>query len=116
MPSSPSSLNLAYLVVEVARPAAWERFCAEMLGLPAPARDAAGRLAGQVAARAQRLVAEPGRRDDLAALGFACPDDVALDALIARLNAAGHSAEAADDALRRARRVHRLYRTSDPDG
>jgi 2,3-dihydroxybiphenyl 1,2-dioxygenase len=117
MSSSPSpAFNLGYLVLEVARPDAWKRFCADVLGLPTPARDAAGRLAWQIDDRAQRLVAEPGPRDDLAAMGFCCGDDDVLDALLARLAAAGHTVTTADEALRRARRVRRLHCTVDPDG
>ena len=116
MPVTAPSLNLAYLVVEVAKPAAWERFCDRMLGLPPPTRDPGGRLGWQLDDRAQRLIAEPGPRDDLAALGLACPDEAALDGVLERLAAAGHPAAPADEALRAARRVERLHRLVDPDG
>lgn len=116
MPSAPAPLHLAYLVVEAARPAAWQRFCERMLGLPAPLRHAGGALGWQIDDRAQRLVIEPGPRDDLAAIGLACPDEPALDALLARLAAGGILAPAAPRARCRRRRVDRLHEVLDPDG
>ncbi len=108
--------HFAYLVVESTRTEAWERFCDRMLGLPAPLRHDGGAVGWQIDDRAQRLVLEPGPRDDLAAIGLALPDGTALDALIAKLRASGIRTDAAPDALCRARQVERLHRVVDPDG
>ncbi len=110
------SLVLAYLVFEVSSPPRWERFCWEVLGLPAPLANSDGSVGWQVDARAQRLIVRPGPADDVVALGFDCADDTALDALLVRLAAAGHRVEAGDAALRAARRVRRLHVVRDPDG
>jgi 2,3-dihydroxybiphenyl 1,2-dioxygenase len=110
------TLALAYLVFDVSNVPAWMRFCAEVLGLPAPSANVDGSLGWQVDAQCQRLVVQPGRRDDLAALGFECPSDAALDALLARLAERGHAVARADDALRAARHVRRLHVLRDPDG
>lgn len=109
-------LNLAYLAVESARPAAWRAFCDQVLGLPPPQAHADGSLGWQVDDRAQRLVVQPGRGEDLAALGFECADDDALDALAARLARHGHAVEPASEAQQAARRVRRLLLAHDPDG
>lgn len=115
-PETSAPLQLAYLVIEAARPAAWERFCERMLGLPPPLSHAGGALGWQIDDRAQRLVVEPGPRDDLAAIGLACADDAALDALTARLAAAGLAVIAAPAELCRLRRVERMHQVLDPDG
>jgi 2,3-dihydroxybiphenyl 1,2-dioxygenase len=112
----PPPLALAYLVFDVASLPDWRRFCGDVLGLPAPLPNADGSLGWQLDAQCQRLIVQPGRRDDLAALGFECADDAALDALLARLGAAGHAVVEAAGALRVARRVRRLYTLRDPDG
>lgn len=110
------SLVLAYLVFEVSSPPRWERFCREVLGLPAPLANIDGSAGWQVDARAQRLIVRPGPADDLVALGFDCADDAALDALLVRLAATGHRVEVGNAALRAARRVRRLHVLRDPDG
>ncbi|MET0542150.1 MAG: VOC family protein [Variovorax sp.] len=110
------SLSLAYLVFEASGLADWRRFCDRVLGLPQPSVNTDGSLGFQVDARCQRLVVQAGPRDDVVALGFDCGDDAALDALLARLAGLGHTATAAGEALRAARRVRRLHVLLDPDG
>ena len=108
-------LALGYLVFEVSRMPAWRRFCGEMLGLPPPLRHPDGSFGWRLDELSQRLLLQPGPRDDLAAIGLA-GDDATLDRLTARLAAAGHPAVPADDALRLQRRVARLLSVRDPDG
>lgn len=111
-----TDLRLGYLVVGARKPADWAAFCDRMLGLPAPCRNADGSLGWQVDAAAQRLIVADDQRDDLLAVGLECSNDAVLDALLARLAAAGHAAPAADAAACRARRVQRLHCVQDPAG
>ena len=114
MPASP--LALGYLVFEVSRLPAWQRFCGDVLGLPAPVANADDSLGWQIDSACQRLIARPGPADDIAAIGFECADDAALDAVLAHLQRAGFPAAPADAALRQARRVRRLHTLRDPEG
>ncbi|TWD85776.1 biphenyl-2,3-diol 1,2-dioxygenase [Variovorax beijingensis] len=109
-------LNLAYLVVESSKPVAWRAFCDQVLGLPPPRMHPDGSLGWQVDERSQRLLVQAGHREDLAALGFECTGDAALDTLVARLARAGHAVEAATEALCATRCVRRLMTVRDPDG
>lgn len=111
-----SSIRLGYLVFDVRRPARWAQFCAGALGLDEPVVNDDGSLGYQVDDALQRLIVSPGRADDLGAIGLECDDDDALDALLRRLRGAGVEVDTGDEALRRARRVQRLFVTSDPDG
>jgi 2,3-dihydroxybiphenyl 1,2-dioxygenase len=109
-------LALAYLVFEVSSPRAWQSFCGDVLGLPAPSSNVDGSLGWPLDDAAQRIVVRSGPRDDVAALGFECADDGALDALLERLQRGGEAVAEADEALRRARRMRRLHVLDDPDG
>ena len=111
-----SDLRLGYLAFEVRRPARWAAFCKHMLGLPAPVTNEDGSLGWQLDEACQRLIVHEGPADDLGAIGLQCADDAVLDRLLHRLRRAGVHTSAADDALRRARRVRRLHRCADPAG
>ncbi len=109
-------LRLGHLVFSVRRPERWQRFCTDMLGLPAPVANLDGSLGFQVDDAAQRLIVTEGRADDLQVLGLECADDFALDAVLLRVRAAGVPVVPSDAALREARRVRRLVRLLDPAG
>jgi 2,3-dihydroxybiphenyl 1,2-dioxygenase len=111
-----AGLALGYLVFDVRRPNRWQTFCRDMLGLPGPVANADGSTGWRIDDRVQRLIVRPGKADDLAALGLACDDDAGLDALTARLAAAGLAVEAGDAATLASRRVARLRRVLDPMG
>src|SRR5581483_3589127 len=108
--------QLGYLGFEVKDLAAWERFAVEVLGIELVDRAANGALAFRHDAHAQRIVVEPGDADDLAYIGWQADDAAALDAIAARLRAAGVAVTAgtADEAARR--KVERLFKFSDPAG
>jgi len=112
----PPDLRLGYLVFEARRPARWASFCQHMLGLPAPVDNADGSRGWRLDEAAQRLIVQEGPADDLAALGLECADEAVLERLLARLRQGGVAVEAADAALRGARRVQRLHRCTDPAG
>ena len=111
----PNSLRLAYLVFEARKPARWERFMKDMLGLPAPTVHADGSTGWRVDGAIQRLVVTPGPRDDLAAVGLECADEHELRQLVQRLQAAGHRAEQGDAALCSQRKVQHLWHVNDPE-
>ncbi len=111
-----AAIKLGYLVFEVRKLNRWAQFCEGMLGLPAPLANTDGSLGFQLDEVAQRLVVRPGDADDLAALGLECASDAVLDALLQRLERAGHAVEGDLAALARARRVQRLCRVIDPAG
>lgn len=111
-----SHIRLGYLVFSVRKPQRWDAFCQTMLGLPSPALNDDGSKGYRIDQASQRLIVTEGKADDLAALGLECSGDAALDQLLLRLSRAGIDAQQADESLRRARRVSRLYRTFDPEG
>lgn len=111
-----AAIKLGYLVFDVRRPGKWAQFCEGMLGLPAPLTNADGSLGYQLDEAAHRLLIRSGAADDLGALGLECASEAVLDALVVRLEHAGHAVEGALPALAQARRVRRLVRVFDPDG
>jgi 2,3-dihydroxybiphenyl 1,2-dioxygenase len=113
---SSSPLHLAYLVVEARRPERWSAWCDTMLGAPPPSQLADGSQGWRIDQAAHRLIVQPGPADDLAAMGWACHDDAALDALVARLRSRGVPVTDATPAERAARRVKRLHHLRDPEG
>lgn len=107
--------QLGYLGLEVSDLGAWERFAGDALGLGVVARsDSMLELA--LDDYAHRFLLVPGASDDVAFVGWEAPHASALDAVVARLRAAGHEVVEAPPADAAARKVARLFRTRDPDG
>lgn len=109
-------IELAYIGIEVADPAALSEFFGEVIGL-APGEPASdGTLTWRNDDFAHRVVVRPGPANDAAFIGFEAKDEAAFDATAGRLRAAGFGlSEGTDDELK-ARRVDRLLRTSSPWG
>jgi 2,3-dihydroxybiphenyl 1,2-dioxygenase len=103
--------QLGFLAFEVSSLADWERFAGEVLGLGVTRVD--GGLELRLDRHARRFFVTEGPADDLAAIGWECADDAALDAAVARLRAAGHDVVAGDAG---ARKVARLFALRDPSG
>jgi 3,4-dihydroxy-9,10-secoandrosta-1,3,5(10)-triene-9,17-dione 4,5-dioxygenase len=103
---------LGYVVVETARPAEWDRFLTEFVGAMRVA-DGDGAALYRVDDRVFRLRIEPGEREWFVAAGYEVESRAALDALAARVAAAGRPVEWIDAAGRGAEAV---FRTSDPGG
>jgi 2,3-dihydroxybiphenyl 1,2-dioxygenase len=117
LPAPPrATLRLAYLVIEARSPARWAGFCEGMLGLPGAVHNLDDSQGWRIDAAAQRLIVRQGPADDLAALGFECPDEATLDALLARLRGRGLEVVDGHAQLRAARRVCRLHQLRDPAG
>ena len=111
-----TSLNLGYLVFAVRKPQQWDNFCRDILGLPAGPANSDGSNGYRLDEACQRLIVEPGRADDLAALGFDCGDDAGLDTRLGHLRAAGVDAAPASAAQCQARHVRRMHALQDPAG
>ena len=107
--------QLAYLGLEVSDLPKWERFAVDLLGLAPAARGGDGSLALRMDEREQRVVLHPGPADDLAYLGFECANDAELEALGARLVAAGFAVGEGKPEKAAARRVTRLLELSRSD-
>lgn len=109
-------IELAYIGIEVADPAALSELFGEVIGL-APGEPASdGTLTWRNDDFAHRVLVRPGPANDAAFIGFEAKDEAAFDATARRLRAAGFAlSEGTDDELK-ARRVDRLLRTSSPWG
>ena len=109
-------LQLAYLGIQVPDPSALTAFFSEVVGLVPGAPGPAGTVTWRNDDKAHRVIVEPGPANDGVFVGFDAGDGGALDALVARLDAAGfHAAEGSGDE-RSARRVTRLVRAMAPWG
>ncbi|MFJ6015331.1 VOC family protein [Streptomyces sp. NPDC092952] len=107
--------ELAYVVYEVGDLTDWERFGVELLGMQLGERgeDWFGLRLDE---KAHRWIVTRGPADDLAASGYEVEDGGELDALVERLRAAGVRVDEGDAALAAARRVDRIFTTTDPMG
>ncbi|MFF8696507.1 VOC family protein [Streptomyces sp. NPDC015144] len=107
--------ELAYVVYEVSDLTDWERFGVELLGMQLGERgeDWFGLRLDE---KAHRWIVTRGPADDLAASGYEVEDGGELDALVERLRAAGLRVDEGDPALAAARRVDRIFTTTDPMG
>jgi 2,3-dihydroxybiphenyl 1,2-dioxygenase len=105
---------LGYIGIRATQPAEWDDYAPRLLGMQRV--DAAGgtRLF-RMDDRAQRLIVTPEADDGLAFLGWEVPDAAALDALAARVEAAGTPVTRAT-ALAPARHVTDLIVFHDPQG
>ena len=109
-------MELGYLRVEVADPAALGTFLTEIIGLAAGAPTTDGEPTWTDDAAAQRIVVGSGPRNDLTALGFEIAGEDAWDAVLARLDAAGHPASYGGAELAAARRAERVAVVDAPWG
>lgn len=116
MSARPSSLELAYLAVEVEDPVAFGGFLTDVVGL-IPGNDTErGEHTFRNDERAQRIVVDSGPANDATAIGFETSNRAAFDATVERLAAAGHAVEVTDEATAQNRRVDALARTTAPWG
>lgn len=109
-------LQLAYLGVEVADPAALHPFFGEVIGLVPGEADPSGAATWRDDGKAHRLIVRAGPADDAVFFGVEADDDATFDAVCGRLDAAGHEVAEGSDEERAARRVDRLVRAATPWG
>ena len=106
---------LGYIGVRAKQPAEWDGYATKLLGMQRV--DAAGGTqVFRMDDRAQRLIVTPERDDGLAFMGWEVADAAALDALAARLDAAGVAVERGSAALAAERHVKALIVFRDPGG
>ncbi len=109
--------QLGYLGVEVQDLEAWRRFATDTLGLEVlPEKGADGSLLLRMDERHHRFFVSPGERDDVSLLGFEAASQPALDALAARLEAAGTAVHWGEPGDCDARKVVNLFQFEDPNG
>lgn len=107
--------SLAYVVLETVDLDGWASFLERTAGLARSSFSPDDGLYFRIDDRAWRFHVRPGESERFVAAGLECSCDANLDAIVARLRAAGAPAEE-DPALARSRGVNRLVRTADPCG
>ncbi|MFE9107818.1 VOC family protein [Actinomadura geliboluensis] len=107
--------ELAYVVYEASSLDDWEHFAVELLGMQL-ADKTADAVAFRTDEKVHRWLVQQGPADDLAASGYEVESDAALDAIAARLAAAGVEVEEGGAALAASRKVERILVTADPMG
>ncbi|MEV4675864.1 MULTISPECIES: VOC family protein [Actinomadura] len=107
--------ELAYVVYEASSLGDWEHFAVELLGMQL-ADKTADAVAFRTDEKVHRWLVRQGPADDLAASGYEVESDAALDAIAARLAAAGVEVEEGGAALAASRKVDRILVTADPMG
>lgn len=110
-----SVTELGYVGIEASDLAKWERFGVDLLGMQLASRGD-DQLSLRMDDKAHRWIIVAGNADDLAFTGFGCATDADLDAIVARLRAAGTEVAEPDAQLAAARRVRRIAVTADPLG
>ena len=106
---------LGYVGIEASRPEDWAGFGTGLLGLQLAERSAA-QFTFRMDDRKQRLLVVPGAGDGACFFGWEVADAAALEALAARLEAAGVAVAHGDAALAAQRRVAGLVVAEDPLG
>jgi 2,3-dihydroxybiphenyl 1,2-dioxygenase len=94
----------------------WTRFATKILGAAAGERTAAGSQLLRLDERGHRIALVPGRRDDLAYLGWEVAGEPELRAVTERLEAAGVNVGRADAEFRAERGVAQLVFCTDSNG
>ncbi|WP_232071851.1 VOC family protein [Paraburkholderia pallida] len=107
--------ELGYVGIEASDLAAWERFGVDLLGMQVGSRSNEA-LTLRMDDAVHRWIVVEGDADDLAFTGFGCATQSDLDAIAARLRAAGNTVTEGDAQLCAARQVQRIVVTSDPLG
>lgn len=107
--------ELAYVVYEVSDLADWEHFAVTLLGMQLGEKTPDG-FTLRTDEKAHRWIITEGPADDLAVSGYEVASDADLDALTAKLTAAGVEVAEGSPAHAAARRVDRLVQVTDPMG
>ncbi|WP_411958864.1 VOC family protein [Pseudomonas sp. s4] len=107
--------NLAYVVLNASDLDAWETFATRVLGLQVGSRDERT-LRLRMDERMHRVIVEQGEADDLTALGWEFDTRADLDSYVEQLRQRDVQVNEAEESLRQARKVERLYYCADPIG
>ena len=106
---------LGYIGIRASRAEDWEDYATRLLGMQRVDAGGGTRLF-RMDDRAQRLIVTPESDDGLAFLGWEVADAAALDAVAARLEAAGVAVRRGGAALAAERHVHDMIVFQDPGG
>ena len=104
--------SLAYVALDVSRPADWSRLLEQVFGAEPIAR--AGAIDYRIDGYHHRLTLSPSDADRVTAVGWEVADRSELDALVRTLEARGITVNAAPAALCEARAMLALYTFFDP--
>lgn len=115
MPPAPPIRALGYLELRASNLDDWAGFAPRMLGLML-AEKMQSELAFRMDDRRQRILVTGDTHDGLGAFGWELADDASLDAMAARLEAAGVAVAHGSRALADQRRVAALIIAADPLG
>ena len=107
---------LGYLVVTTTDPDEWDRFLTAMVGAMSAGETPGGARLYRIDDRPFRFWIERGGEDTLKAAAYELADAGALEALKARIAAAGRPVEAGTLEEAAARGVEAFFRTTDPAG
>lgn len=107
---------LGYVVIETAQPEKWDEFLTQVAGVMRAPDAVDGATLYRIDARPFRFRIEKGAREWFSAAAYEVADKVALDALAARIGAAGQAVTWLPDAEAQVRGVDAVFRTSDPAG
>lgn len=108
--------ELGYVVIETAKGAQWREFLTNVAGVMIAGNSADGADHYRIDDRPFRFRIEQADAERLAAAAYEIDTREALDALAARIEAAGQKVQNGDNAGSAARRVEAYFRTSDPAG
>lgn len=108
--------SLGYVVIETARPEEWARFLTEVAGVMRVPDAADGAMQFRIDDRPFRFRIERAGREWFKAAGYEVADAAALDALAARIAAAGRAVEHFTSGVAALRGVAAGFVTSDPAG
>jgi len=106
---------LGYIGIEATSVEDWDGFATGLLGLQR-VEQAGAQRSYRMDDRKQRIFIEPASQNGARCFGWEVPDAAAMEAMAARLEAAGHPVARGDAALAAQRRVAGLILAADPLG
>lgn len=111
-----SVTELGYVGLNVTDAEAWKRFGTDVIGLELVEGEEDDRFYFRMDYWHHRFVIHPGKTDDIAYAGWRVADEEAMQAILDRLDAAGHSYRRATPEEAAERRVLGLVKLEDPSG
>lgn len=107
---------LGYVVIETAKPQAWDHFLTQVAGVMRVADASDGAMLYRIDDRPFRFRIQNGASERFLAAGYEVSDEAAFDALAVAIRHSGRPVETCTLAEASSRCVKGLFRTSDPAG